>query len=418
MPWKPSQPATTAHSSVCRSPACVKAMLGASEVRPSSSTSETSKQDLGVVAQARGDEVLDDLLLAVDRDRPAVGEPAEVDAVALAVEAQLEAAVDERLAVQTVAEAGVGEQLDRALLQDARADPVLDVLAAAVLEHDRRDPLEVEEVREQQAGRPGPHDSDLCPHLSGVLSYPGGGRSIANRPAVLRDGYPRGRPEATRAAAGGGVWCAGGVGGGWRAWGPGACGAMREVFAVSGRFAYGRGEGAVGGRRGGAVAWRRPRDEKSPMGGENSSCGRLGRALRRRFAPPALGPPPPRRAVRRRAIPRRAPERNAARARPKRWRHARRARGERALGVQTRRGGRWSGVVARLGGVPRRPLRPRRRSAGVAPSTRREIPDGRGELVVRSAWPAPGRVGASRHRRSARLPSPRRPPARHPATRA
>ena len=128
------------------------------------------------VAQARGDEVLDDLLLAVDRDRPPAGEPAEVDAVALAVEAQLDAAVDERLAVQTVAEAGVGEQLDRALLEDARADAVLDVLAAAVLEHDRLDPLEVEEVREQQAGRPGPHDSDLCPHLSEALSYPVGGQ--------------------------------------------------------------------------------------------------------------------------------------------------------------------------------------------------------------------------------------------------
>src|SRR5262245_39521114 len=86
--------------------------------------------------------------------------------------------------MQAVRKAGVREQPDGALLEHAGADAVLDVLAAAVLEHDRLDALEVEEVREQQAGRPGSHDSDLCPHLSEALSYRRGGRSIPNRAAL------------------------------------------------------------------------------------------------------------------------------------------------------------------------------------------------------------------------------------------
>src|SRR6185436_2393403 len=101
--------------------------------------------------------------------------------VALAVEAQLDAVVDEALAVEPVGEPGVVEELDGALLEDARADAVLDVLAAARLEHDRVDSLEVEEVRKQQPGRLGPDDSDLCPHLClSVCLIRLGNRSIAN----------------------------------------------------------------------------------------------------------------------------------------------------------------------------------------------------------------------------------------------
>ncbi len=160
--------------------------------------------DVAAVAFADGDQVLDDLLLAVDRDRPPAGQRAQVDAVALAVEAQLDPVVDEPLAVQPVAQAGVGQQLDRALLEHPGAHPLLHVLAAARLEHDRPDPLEVEEVRQEQAGRPGPDDSDLCPHLSEALSYPVRERSIPNGAASMRDEYPPGRPRALAVMR----WCA------------------------------------------------------------------------------------------------------------------------------------------------------------------------------------------------------------------
>ena len=46
----------------------------------------------------------------------------------------------------------------------ACADARLDVVAAAVLEHDRVDPLPMEEVSERQARRAGTDDADLCAH--------------------------------------------------------------------------------------------------------------------------------------------------------------------------------------------------------------------------------------------------------------
>ena len=83
--------------------------------------------------------------------------------VALAVELEVDAAVDDALAVQPLADAGVAEQVDRALLEHAGADPLLDVLARAVLEHDRLDPLAREQLREREPGRARADDGDLRP---------------------------------------------------------------------------------------------------------------------------------------------------------------------------------------------------------------------------------------------------------------
>ena len=55
--------------------------------------------------EARGDEVLHDLGLAVDDDRAPVGEIAQRDAMPLAVELQLDAAVHEALALHALADA-------------------------------------------------------------------------------------------------------------------------------------------------------------------------------------------------------------------------------------------------------------------------------------------------------------------------
>src|SRR4051794_1714267 len=118
--------------------------------------------------------------------------------MALAVEAQLDALVDEALAVQAIAEAGLREQLDRALLEHAGADAVLDVLAAAVLEDDGVDPLEVEEVREQEPGGARAHDSDHCSHLSDALPCPRCGREYRERHAVAVRRLPEARPSPPR----------------------------------------------------------------------------------------------------------------------------------------------------------------------------------------------------------------------------
>ena len=83
--------------------------------------------------------------------------------MALAVELQLDAVVDDALAMQPLAGADRREQVDRALLEHARADALLAVVAAAALEHDRLDPAAAQELRQREPGRAGADDADLRP---------------------------------------------------------------------------------------------------------------------------------------------------------------------------------------------------------------------------------------------------------------
>ena len=106
-------------------------------------------------------------MLAVDRDPLAAGEGREVDPVPGAAEANLDPLVDQGLAVHPLAEAGLVEDVDRPLFQHAGADAVLDVLPAAVLDDNRLDAFAREQVREQEPGRPRPHDS----HLRALLQH-------------------------------------------------------------------------------------------------------------------------------------------------------------------------------------------------------------------------------------------------------
>jgi hypothetical protein len=110
---------------------------------------------------ASGDQVLNDLLLAVNRDAAAVGQLVERDSVALAAEAQLNAVVHEPLPLEALAHAHLEQEVDGALLEHAGADAALYVVAVASLEDDRLDALEMQELPEHQARRPGSHDSDL-----------------------------------------------------------------------------------------------------------------------------------------------------------------------------------------------------------------------------------------------------------------
>ena len=87
----------------------------------------------------------------------------------LPVEEQLRAVVGQADAVHALAEAGLAQHLDGVVLQDAGADAVLGVVARAGLDDDALDAREVEQVREQQAGRACSDDSDLRSHSSAPL---------------------------------------------------------------------------------------------------------------------------------------------------------------------------------------------------------------------------------------------------------
>ena len=71
----------------------------------------------------------------------------------LTCELQLDAVVHEALTLQALARAGLDEEVDDRLLEDAGADACLDVLAAPVFQDHRVDALEVQEVSERESGR-------------------------------------------------------------------------------------------------------------------------------------------------------------------------------------------------------------------------------------------------------------------------
>ena len=86
------------------------------------------EDDLAAGVQARLNQILDHLLLGVDRDGAAAGEFGHIDAVALPAEAEPDALVAQALPLQAFADPGFDHQVDRALFQHARADALFDII--------------------------------------------------------------------------------------------------------------------------------------------------------------------------------------------------------------------------------------------------------------------------------------------------
>ena len=89
------------------------------------------------------------------------GQLAKVDAPARAVDGDLDAFVDQRLALQPFGRAGAPHHLDRSRFEHAGANAPLDMGAIAPFEDDRLDPLAPENLGQQQSRRTGADDGDL-----------------------------------------------------------------------------------------------------------------------------------------------------------------------------------------------------------------------------------------------------------------
>jgi hypothetical protein len=100
-------------------------------------------------------------MLRVNHDALAIGQILEVDSMAASSEAQLDPVVDESFGLHPLGHAHLGEQVDCLLLEDAGTDALLNILAAAVLDYDGIDSIEIEQVREHQSRGPCPNDPDL-----------------------------------------------------------------------------------------------------------------------------------------------------------------------------------------------------------------------------------------------------------------
>src|SRR5579859_813826 len=80
------------------------------------------EEDRAVVGESGGDEILDDLMLGIDRDRAPACQLVHIYAVADAVEAQLDAVMDDALALHALADAQPNQQIACSLFEHARAD--------------------------------------------------------------------------------------------------------------------------------------------------------------------------------------------------------------------------------------------------------------------------------------------------------
>ena len=112
----------------------------------------------------RRDQVLQHLVLGVERDRLSASQLGQIDAMATAPEAKLDPMMHRTLALHALTYTGSPEQIDRALLEHAGAKCGLDCIATAVLEHDRLDAVDVQQVREQQTRGACADDSNLGAH--------------------------------------------------------------------------------------------------------------------------------------------------------------------------------------------------------------------------------------------------------------
>jgi len=95
-----------------------------------------------------------------------------------ALEFDEHAAMQHALAQKTLADAGRDQQIGAVLLEQAGAQPVLDVIPAPVLEDNGGDPLQMEEVGKHQTGRACSDNGNLRPHRFNSLLR----RGCATRP--------------------------------------------------------------------------------------------------------------------------------------------------------------------------------------------------------------------------------------------
>src|SRR6266568_1035015 len=118
------------------------------------------EQDLAAAAKPRGNQVLDHLLLAIDGDVLA-DEIGEIQMMQATRKADVDAAVNEAFALQPRAEPGLDQKVGDPLLDHAGANPALDIVAAAPLQHHRVDAFPAQQMREHQPRRPRAYDPTL-----------------------------------------------------------------------------------------------------------------------------------------------------------------------------------------------------------------------------------------------------------------
>lgn len=101
--------------------------------------------------------------LAIDHDAGA-GMFLEIDAVAIFAETNFEAVMDQAFLIHALGAARGAQHVDHALFQHPGADAPQHIFGAAPFQDHAVDALKMKKLAQEEPRRPGPDDSDLCPH--------------------------------------------------------------------------------------------------------------------------------------------------------------------------------------------------------------------------------------------------------------
>ncbi|MNE06135.1 hypothetical protein D3C80_987160 [compost metagenome] len=113
---------------------------------------------------ARLHQVAGHLGLAIHHHGAAAGQRLEVDALATTIEDHFETFVNQTFAIHARGHPRFAQQIDHALLEHPSTNAAEDVIRRLPLDNQGVDAGIVQQLTQQEPGRPGAHDSDLCLH--------------------------------------------------------------------------------------------------------------------------------------------------------------------------------------------------------------------------------------------------------------
>ena len=174
-PRTPSQPTTTWPSTLDRSPVGVHHRDPDRVVALVDADDRAAEAQVGTGGHQRLAQPGHQLVLRVDVVRPAAGDRPVVEDDPLERGPELAAVVLDAEVEDVRGEALLGEQLDRAVLDGARLRDRPQLRLGMAFEEDERDPLALEQVPDDEAGRTGSDDDDRCrvdPHRPDLRAAP------------------------------------------------------------------------------------------------------------------------------------------------------------------------------------------------------------------------------------------------------
>jgi len=129
----------TAEGAPLDAPTVVKAHLGRRRVEVVDAQISDLEIQRACARDARGNQILDDFVLAVDRNRTAACKAGHVDPMTRAAKAYVNPFVTHALLAESIAHASLVHQVHGPLLEHTRTDAFDDVVPGAVFEDDRVD---------------------------------------------------------------------------------------------------------------------------------------------------------------------------------------------------------------------------------------------------------------------------------------